>query len=209
MKAMDGLEKYLININKACRKPSDASVCSKPSGENYIHAKFAFVEDPVLINTFGSGMASAQSSDDIHQNGYLLKAPGYALRVRVECNDEHAISEALKRLHGDVNGLMQEILQVMANDPKFKDQQVFDFTGGMQRKTAISDLGIHAKEKGAMITYSPYADGEGHFCEPGDNKIQFYVFSPSKEVVKEMGKQIEKLGAFRVKDTLSQGIGFG
>lgn len=77
----------------------------------------------------------------------------YAVRFRVECNDEHANPQALEKLHGDVNGLMVELLKHMAGDAKLKQQTLYEFTGGVQKRANIANLAFDSPRK-PEVTYT-------------------------------------------------------
>ncbi len=165
------IETYVNRIKESCRK-------SVPGKE--VNACTAFMEEPILINTFAN-------------SSVLVPPGGYCMRLRVECNDAHANPEALKTLHGDVNGLMLELLRRMGSDQKLKYRKIYDLSGSGQKKVSIANIPFDAAVK-PSVTYTPYAGEDGYFCEQGDHKILFYLFTPDKKVVEEIGKQFKGHG---------------
>lgn len=178
----DGIETYMGRINAACHK--------NVSGKD-IKACAAFLEEPHFIITYRQEVPT-ETVDGITRMAPPMTPPkGYAVRIRVECNDAHANPKALEQLHKDINGLVQELLRPMISDAKVRQRKIVEFTGGVQKQTSIRDIDFSQSGGGPLVTYSPYAGENGYFCEEGDNKILFYLFAPDKKVVEEMGRQLK------------------
>lgn len=193
------IQKNIDVINASCQKQYGPAWCS-------------FIEIPFIIGTFkghaSDRPAAENAGGSLHTSPQQYSPPrgSYAVRHRVECNDEHIDQQSLSELHRSVNRMHLEALKELAADPALADEKVYTLQGDRMVPEALSSLVRRPDYKDVQLTFTPYIDDmtREYYCEDVDNKILFFLLSPSSKLMSALGKHLTPYEGVRAQDLIAE-----